>query len=112
MAKWSDEAHEALAALSVNADDTWKAAWCLVAELTEVPGLAALPTPFVCPIEGGGLQIEWDLGKRHVELEFEDADTVVALWQDGDDMHTSEFPASHVERVVGLLKWLLRGEAT
>lgn len=30
----------------------------------------SLPEPFVCPVPGGGLQLEWEVGKRELELEF------------------------------------------
>lgn len=82
-----------------------------MAAIGQGPGLADLPVAFVCPIEGGGLQIEWDYGDRHLEIEWVDPDTVVALWNGGRiECKTAEFRSTDVERIVGLLKWLLRTE--
>ena len=33
-------------------------------------GLDDLPRPFVVPLAGGGVQLEWELGERRVELEI------------------------------------------
>jgi len=32
--------------------------------------LEHLPTPFIAPVSGGGLQIEWQIGNRGLELEI------------------------------------------
>jgi len=113
MPKWIDEACQQLTLLPKHPegvpDDVWVTGWALLDALKDIADLEALPTPFASPIEGGGLQIEWDLNGRHVEIEFADHEDLVVLWAEGDNARTTGFPASHVERVVGLLKWLLRG---
>ena len=117
MPRWVDEACHGLTVLSAVpehlrvSDAAWVSAWCLVDALKDVEELWSLPAPFVSPIEGGGLQIEWDLGQHHLEIEFVNAETLVVLWEHQfREVHTAEFPVTHVERVIGLLKWLLRGK--
>ncbi len=117
MARWAEAACFGLLrlrgpehALGVG-DAEWVSARRLIQAMRDIPQLTALPSPFVSPIEGSGLQIEWDLHGRHLEIEFLDARHLGVLWAEGEEIRTAEFLVTHVERVVGLLKWLLRGEA-
>ena len=78
--------------------------------LRAVPGLP-MPTPFVCPIPGGTLQIEWDLGVRHIEIEFLDEHRVAVLQEDaslcGETMWSAEFPATRVDLLGDIIDWLV-----
>jgi len=69
-----------------------------------------LPEAFVCPISGGGLQLDWDLGARHIEIEFLDKDRLAVLTEDtsgsSEAMETYEFPASRADRIKDLFDWL------
>jgi hypothetical protein len=41
-----------------------------------------LSTPFVCPISGGGLQVEWTSDTKHLEIEFVTQSEVEFLTED------------------------------
>jgi len=68
------------------------------------------PCPDVCPIAGGTLQFEWTLGRKHVEIEFVDAERVVVLTEestlDGPAIHTEELALRRVNRIRQVLDWL------
>jgi hypothetical protein len=69
-----------------------------------------VPLPFICPIAGGGLQIEWSSAGRHVELEFTDRQTLVFLRVENptaaSPFEHGEYPISDVNRSRKLLDWL------
>jgi len=70
-----------------------------------------LPVPFVCPIPGGTLQLEWDSDGKHVEIEFIDAHRLAVLMEDAsvsdEAMRVDEFPVSSMDRIKDLLDWLV-----
>jgi hypothetical protein len=73
---------------------------------------APLPAPDVCPIPGGGFQLEWDCGHRCLELEFIDRDTLGFLssevYPNNDEVITSgEYPARVFRKTLELLSWLV-----
>lgn len=43
---------------------------------------ASLPRPFVCPVSGGGIQLEWTSDTKHLELEFVSQSEALFLTED------------------------------
>ena len=72
---------------------------------------ADLGAPFICPTAAGGIQMEWTMGRRHFELEFLDADTLVYGTVDEQDgreaVHAGELPAQDVEAVCRRVSWVV-----
>jgi hypothetical protein len=68
-------------------------------------GVAAVPT------SRGGVQLEWNRGRRGLELEFETPDTIHYLKCDPSEGIEEEylFPAADTGRAIGLLKWFHEG---
>lgn len=70
-----------------------------------------VPLPFICPIAGGALQMEWSFARREVELEFLDQQTIAFLRVDNTTTETSmesgEYRVSDINRSRELLDWLL-----
>jgi hypothetical protein len=70
-----------------------------------------LPLPFICPIAGGTLQIEWSFAGRGVELEFLDQQTIAFLRVDNTtterSIESGEYPVSDINRSRELLDWLV-----
>lgn len=67
----------------------------------------AIPAPGVCPIPGGGFQLEWEYGLKSLDLEFIDDKTLCFLTArqtpQGDILASGEYP----QRLLGeTLKWL------
>jgi hypothetical protein len=71
-----------------------------------------LSIPFVCPVSGGGIQFEWSLGCKHLELEFSDNDTIVFLKEetvnDIPQMSSGEISANDMNEICLLLEWLIK----
>jgi hypothetical protein len=69
-----------------------------------------LPAPFVCPIPGGALQIEWSNNGKRLEIEFLDEQTVVYLKEQetehGLRTETDEILLRDTEKILELLEWL------
>jgi len=69
-----------------------------------------LPLPFICPIAGGGLQIEWSCAEREVELELVDQQTMAFLRVEnattGKTVESGEYPISDINKSRELLDWL------
>lgn len=69
-----------------------------------------LPLPFVCPIAGGGLQLEWSFGGKEVELELVDERTIGFLRAEaapsGRIIESGEYPISDINKSRELLDWL------
>ena len=69
-----------------------------------------MPLPFVCPIAGGGLQIEWSFGGKEVELELVDECTIGFLRAEaapsGRIIESGEYPISDINKSRELLDWL------
>lgn len=74
-----------------------------------IPG--SLPRSFVCPVGGGGIQIEVATDSRHLELTFDNAEEIIYLKEedrDGKaDMDVGELSAQDVQAVRRLLRWLV-----
>ncbi|MFA5864493.1 MAG: hypothetical protein WC975_07370 [Phycisphaerae bacterium] len=67
--------------------------------------------PYVCPIAGGGIQLEWTLGNKHVELEFIDKDTIAFLTEEMLDseekMRSGEISLRNMNEIRTILNWLM-----
>ena len=69
----------------------------------------ALDAPFVSPIGGGGLQLEWTRSGKHLELEFLDERTICFLKEEtvsGEDrMESGEYLVADTTETQELLNW-------
>jgi hypothetical protein len=69
-----------------------------------------LPLPSVCPIAGGGLQLEWSFGGKEVELELVDECTIGFLRAEAAPseriIESGEYPISDINKSRELLDWL------
>jgi hypothetical protein len=72
---------------------------------------AAVPAPFVCPVSGGGLQIEWTAGHRHLEVEFLSDGQIAYLTEDtlraGVSMLSGDLEPHQVPELRRMLRWLV-----
>jgi hypothetical protein len=66
-----------------------------------------VPTPFVVPTPSGGMQLEWQVGKRELELEIPESGRFEFLAVNGEE--TTEGEASRW-LAVRLLRWVISGE--
>jgi hypothetical protein len=69
--------------------------------------------PHCVPLVSGGLQLEWHVGERILELEFETPDTIRYLkWWPGHDLADDEasYPAADLHRSAELIRWAFKGE--
>ncbi|MEA5448793.1 hypothetical protein VB780_09460 [Leptolyngbya sp. CCNP1308] len=73
-----------------------------------------LPSPFICPVPGGGLQLEWEIGEYELELEFLPDGSIEFLTVDKSANHLEDgMMEGKLERTNGiariheLLAWLL-----
>ena len=71
--------------------------------------LGAIPVPFVCPVAGGGIQLEWSSPQKHLEIEFLDEATVVFLKEEqrpsGEITESGEYPVADMDKTRRLLDW-------
>jgi len=73
------------------------------------------PAPYVCPVSGGGLQFEWSVGNRSLELEFSQENTVLFLTEEQspsgetEAMASGEYRITRTEKSLRLVEWLLTG---
>ncbi len=70
---------------------------------------AAMPTPSIVPLSGGGIQIEWQTPVKELELEFFERRPTVALAVNIATGETTEgaFDAGDCDMVSDLLAWLM-----
>lgn len=67
----------------------------------------SLPAPFVSPLRGGGLQVEWQQAERELEVEFWDAPEIEYLKVLEDrSMEEGRCPSSDSKALRQLVKWL------
>ena len=62
--------------------------------------------PHVCPVPGGGVQLEWQAGQRALELEALPDGSAQFLRVDGESMDEGSFDPSEPAEVRSLLRWL------
>jgi len=74
----------------------------------EGEALAAVPTPYVIPVQGGGsFQIEWDALPKHLELEFSARGTVLCLVEEEREIDVFELASDNSDAIGYLLYWLM-----
>ena len=66
-----------------------------------------LPAPFICPVSGGGIQLEWTAQDRHLEVEFAPDGRILFLQDEQGQMKTGELPSGHFHPLLRLLDWQL-----
>ena len=66
----------------------------------------AIPSMRIDAVSGGGLQFEWEIGSRTLEIEFLPDGSVEYLVADGDEMQ--EGPVNDRSALLFLLRWLMR----
>jgi hypothetical protein len=70
---------------------------------------ARLPDPFVCPVAGGGLQIEMTSGAKHLEIMFDSPSSITFLKEDdtggGEAIDAGELSASDLPSIRQLFNW-------
>lgn len=76
-----------------------------------MPGWAFAPAPAVVPLSSGGLQLEWHVGPRILELEFESPETIHYLrWDPGHGVQDEDaYPAGDRSRSEELIGWVRGG---
>jgi hypothetical protein len=62
--------------------------------------------PHVCPVPGGGVQLEWQVGQRALELEVLPKGSVEFLRIDGDTTVEGSLDPRDRTQVATLLRWL------
>jgi len=70
---------------------------------------AELPQPLIGPVSGGGLQVEWRLGVRELEIEVRPDGSLEFLTADGEDEVDEGILPNDSESIEGLVAWLLDG---
>lgn len=71
-----------------------------------------LATPYVIPVSGGGIQFEWSVGQRELEIEILPDGSIEYLKIEGEE-HLEEGKLAHVTssqvryQVQSLLKWIV-----
>jgi hypothetical protein len=69
-----------------------------------------LPEPEIFPGSGGGVQFEWSVKKRELEIEFSESGKICTLTVEADNpVEESSFNIEELWKVEGLLTWL-RGQ--
>ena len=71
-----------------------------------------VPVPVVCPVAGGGFQLEWMLNGKLLELEFVNTNTIAYLQEEkipGESpaLDGGEYPASLRRKTLERLEWLV-----
>jgi hypothetical protein len=62
--------------------------------------------PHICPVPGGGVQLEWQVGQRALELEALPKGSVEFLRIDGDAMVEGSLDPRDRSQVATLIRWL------
>lgn len=69
-----------------------------------------VPVPFICPIAGGSIQLEWSLRGREVEMELLDERTVAFLRAEetsaGPQLESGEYSITDINKSRELLDWI------
>jgi len=66
-----------------------------------------MPAPFLVPTLRGGVQFEWRVGNRELELEIQEPEQFLYLAVDGDEER--EGPATRW-RAMRLIRWVISGD--
>lgn len=69
------------------------------------------PPPAIVPVSGGGVQFEWQVEDRELEIEFLPDSRIVFLRVHEDEAtDEEELPSTDLTRVPSLLKWLTKSK--
>jgi hypothetical protein len=73
------------------------------------PNISSIPA--VVPSAAGNLQLEWNAGRRSLELEIEDPSTIHYLrWDPNEQIEEEDvFSIDDIGRTVNLIQWFERG---
>jgi hypothetical protein len=66
-----------------------------------------LPEPEVVPASAGGIQLEWYLGKRELEIEFTATGQIEYLRSDNERQEEKEDVIKNLDDLRSLLGWLI-----
>ena len=113
LSEWESEAVRAALALK-DLPDNWEASGSpkpsvtaineAIACIGNVAGLGceALKAPFIAPMSDGGVQLEWDHGDRHLEIEvLPDGSTAYVVMRGaGDDIDSRTFRGTPALRLL------------
>ncbi len=70
-----------------------------------------IPTPFIGPISGGGIQLEWHINNRELEIEFIESNVIGFLKVHEDDsLEEGEFPSNDFDCARRIIEWLMIGK--
>ena len=75
--------------------------------LVAVAQVEDLPEPHLAPVPGGGVQFEWSLGDRGLELEVLPNGDLLCLQIDGDSVREIQVRLNKWEAAVENARWLL-----
>ena len=66
-----------------------------------------IPVPFICPISGGGIQLEWHYPSRELEVEFIEPEVIgyLKVFEDGT-MEEGEIATCDLDRARQIIGWL------
>lgn len=66
------------------------------------------PQPAVVPVPGGGLQLEWHIASRELEIEVMPQGECAFLTVDGEPIDEGTCSPDAAERLRGLIRWVAR----
>jgi len=66
-----------------------------------------VPVPYVAPISGGGLQLEWHFNNKGLEVEFVEKDIIgfLKVFED-ESMEEGEINIKEINKIKELFDWL------
>lgn len=70
--------------------------------------ISSLP-PHIVPVSGGGLQLEWAIGQRELEIGVAPSGSLDYLTDENDDMQGDTFSLADTSRLVSMFDWLQCG---
>ncbi len=76
-------------------------------EILQMANLQHIPMPFVVPVPGGGVQLEWRLEGRELELEVQPDRTIAYLRVDENDIdEEGVVPKDQPSAILEHLQWM------
>lgn len=65
------------------------------------------PTPRIAPVLGGGIQFEWEVAGRELEVEIMPDGSVEYLTADGESTQEGSLPDLPIGEIRNLVQWLM-----
>jgi len=78
-----------------------------IVRLLQLAEKETLPEPEVVPASGGGIQLEWYLGRRELEIEFTGTGQIEYLRSDNERQEEKEDVVKDIDDLRCLLGWLI-----